>query len=189
MKKLKSLYILCGGESRRMGKEKFSLEYQGKTFLDHILKKSLPLFDRVILLGANRSIPGNLPRIPDAMDNSGPLGGLLAALQHSSEASIAMIPVDLPLISKDTLNRLNKGATQNKAALVAKSKERVQPLVGIYQTRLAPELEKYLSSGKRSVMGLIDEIDYGTFRVSDEEIVNINTPEEYKNLLSTRRCK
>lgn len=172
-----------------MGKDKFSLEFQGKTFLDHILKKKSPLFDHVILLGANRSIPGNLPRIPDAMDNSGPLGGLLAALQHSSEASIAMIPVDLPFISKKTFIRLNEGFTQNKSALVARSEEKVQPLLGIYQTRLAPKMEKYLSSGKRSVMGFIDEIDYGTFRVDDEETVNINTPDEYKNLLSSRRCK
>jgi molybdopterin-guanine dinucleotide biosynthesis protein A len=43
----------------------------------------------------------------------------------------------------------------------------------------------YLQSGKRSVMGFMDTIEYSNFEVSKEEIANINTPEDYDKLLKS----
>lgn len=178
------LYILCGGRSLRMGRDKTQLKFRGKTFLELIAEKAEPLFENVILLGADRQSSATLMQIPDAFEEVGPLGGILAALQHTKSETIAIVPADLPLISRETLRLLKEAYPFDKKALVAKSTGRIQPLVGVYQTSLTPLLYDYLDSGKRSVMGFLDQFSFETFDVKNEEIHNINTPEQYNQLLN-----
>lgn len=62
MENERDLYILCGGKSVRMGRDKTQLIFLGKTFLELTVEKTESLFENVILLGANRPIPGNFPK-------------------------------------------------------------------------------------------------------------------------------
>ncbi len=180
----RDLYILCGGESRRMGKDKAQLLIQGKPFLKHLIELTLPVFNSVTLLSGERSSPADRIRaIPDALINTGPLGGILAALQDTNNGTIALLPVDLPLISDEALNLLNAPISKKLDARVAQSADRMQPLCGIYHTRITENLEQYLRSGNRAVMGFLEEINCGYFPVSEEEIRNINTPEDYRKFI------
>lgn len=187
MKESRKLYILCGGQSNRMGSDKYGLEFKGKTFLSHLTGRAAPVFEEVILLGANHELDFGFRQIPDAVPDAGPLGGLLAALQHSDEDSIAILPVDLPLISKKSLLLLHNEPLRERDALISKSENRIQPLLGIYRTGLMQQLETYINSGERSVMGFLDRVDYQTFDVTVNEISNINTPEQYEKLMRKHR--
>ncbi|MCA1802927.1 MAG: molybdenum cofactor guanylyltransferase [Rhodothermaceae bacterium] len=182
MNRIKDIYILCGGHSSRMGRDKSGLIYEGKTLLERIANRTLPLFDTVTLLGANNYLESGLRQIPDAIDDAGPLGGLLAALLDTKEDTIALLPVDLPLISDDTITKLSVKPDLHLDALIAGSSSRVQPLLGQYKTRTATVLHNYLNTGKRSVMGFLDLIDHQTFAVDEQEITNINTPDQYEKL-------
>ncbi|SMO48123.1 molybdenum cofactor guanylyltransferase [Gracilimonas mengyeensis] len=181
--KNRTLYILCGGESRRMGQDKALLQIQGKSFLEHIIERTLPIFDSVTLLTGGRSLSTDIRQIPDAMPDVGPLGGILAALHDTQADSIALLPVDLPLISDESLHTLNAPIDKNLDARLAQSTDRIQPLCGIYHIRITGKLEQYLQSGNRAVMGFMEEINCGYFSVSEEEIRNINTPEEYRKFI------
>lgn len=176
----RDLYILCGGESKRMGRDKSQLLIHGRTFLKHLTDRVNPVFKSVTLLRGKQSFAVNLPQIPDAITDVGPLGGLLAALQDTKADSISILPVDLPFISDETLNLLNSPIPNILDARLARSKDRIQPLVGVYHVRIISKLEDYLRSGWRSVLGLIEDINCGYFSVSEHEIKNINTPEDYR---------
>jgi len=176
----RDLYILCGGESIRMGTNKSRLPVDGKTILDHLTERVLPLFKSVTLLSGTKMESEQLPQLPDVIPDAGPLSGLLAALKQTSADSIALLPVDLPLVSDDTLKQLNSPVPAGAEACFAESPARIQPLVGIYLTRIRPQLEAYLGSGRRSVMGFTESIPYETFAVAEQEMLNINTPEDYR---------
>lgn len=167
-----------------MGRDKTQLKFLGKTFLELTVEKAESLFEGVILLGADRQMSIALVQIPDVFRNSGPLGGILAALQHAQTETIAIVPADLPLISRETLRILKETSPADRKVLVAKTPDRIQPLVGVFHTALAPVLYDYLGSGKRSVMGFLDQIGFETFDVKNEEVQNINTPEQYNQLLN-----
>jgi molybdenum cofactor guanylyltransferase len=186
MNRIKDVYILCGGHSSRMGRDKSGLVFEGKTLLDRIVNRTGPLFDTVTLLGADKYSESGLRQIPDALIDAGPLGGLLAALLNTKEDSIALLPVDLPLISDETLLKISAKPDIQLDARIARSSSRVQPLLGLYRTRTAPTLQNYLKTGKRSVMGFLELIDYHTFDVDDGEITNINTPDQYQKLLARK---
>ncbi len=183
MKQKRSLYILCGGQSSRMGRDKSQLLFRGQTFLELMSAKASVHFETLFLLGANRPFNTPIKQIPDARDDAGPLGGILAALQHTNQESVAILPVDLPLITNKTLRYLHEESFQKSDIIIAKSPDRIQPLLGIWKTALSAKLENYLNAGMRSVMGFLDEIDVETFEVTSGEIKNINTQEEYEKLL------
>lgn len=183
MNKIRNAYILCGGKSSRMGRDKSGLDFEGSTLLNRIIDRASLHFSSVTLLSNDKYAHSSHRQIPDAFADAGPLGGLLAALLDSSEETIAIVPVDLPLISDKTLVRISTEPDTHPDALVAGSSERIQPLLGIYRTRTAPLLDNYLKAGKRSVMGFLDLINHQTFEVGEHEITNINTPGQYQSML------
>ena len=185
MIKDRKIYILCGGQSLRMGRDKYDLEINGQTFLKALTDRVESYFDEVCLLGSDHLLNTRFKQIPDYVKDAGPLGGLLAAMNHSDEKLFAIVPIDLPLISSENLKRLSEIELNNKDALIAKSENRVQPLLGVYRTNLSDLLEEYLTTGKRSVMGFLDQIDVEPFEISSAELMNVNTPEEYQKLIST----
>jgi molybdopterin-guanine dinucleotide biosynthesis protein A len=103
----RSIYILCGGKSSRMGSDKVLLEAGDLTLLDLLINKALPYFAEVILLSNGRQYRHGLIHLNDSVKGFGPLGGLLAAFQHASHEDIAVAAVDLPLLSENTLQKLS----------------------------------------------------------------------------------
>jgi len=180
----RTLYILSGGYSSRMGSHKMNLRLGDKTFLSHMEEKAATIFNDVVVLGANHQVDSIYQVIPDSVPDAGPLGGLLAALQHTTADSIAIVPVDLPQISVGVIRSLRDLTGGEYNAILARSINRLQPLVGIYKKKLTNQLIMYLKSEKRSVMGFINTVEYSTFDVSEKDIVNVNTPEDYKTLLA-----
>jgi len=178
----RDLYILCGGGSKRMGSDKAQLLIHDKTFLQYLTDRTAPVFNSVTLLRGDLPAHEKLRQIPDAISDAGPLAGLLAALRDAGSGSIALLPVDLPLISDDTLCQLNSPIPDRLDALVARSAGRSQPLIGIYHTRIESKLDAFLQSGRRSVFSFMETIACDYFIVTKAEITNINTPEDYRKL-------
>lgn len=79
--------ILAGGRSRRMGCCKATLKINGKTMLER-LSESLRSFDEQILSANDPSLAEGLPvrLVPDRYPDSGPLGGLHAALSATEKS-------------------------------------------------------------------------------------------------------
>ena len=54
MKTELTVFILCGGKSSRMQSEKGLVLFQGKPFIEHIIKAILPVSDQIKLITASK---------------------------------------------------------------------------------------------------------------------------------------
>ena len=96
--------VLCGGKSSRMGQNKALLEYKGKKLIVHMtgILRDMGIKD-VFISGA---LDG-YECINDAFPDKGPMGGIHSVLcQKPDYRGYLFIPVDMPLLSKETLRLL-----------------------------------------------------------------------------------
>jgi molybdopterin-guanine dinucleotide biosynthesis protein A len=91
-------YVLAGGKSSRMGRDKALIELGGKPLLAHAVKKLRRVCMDVRVLGANPELGAYAPIVPDVHPDCGPLGGMEAALMHSIFAWNMFLPVDMPFL-------------------------------------------------------------------------------------------
>lgn len=95
-------YVLAGGKSVRMGRDKALLELAGKPLLCHAVTKLRRVCTEVRVLSgglANRPEFAEYgPIVPDLHPGCGPLGGMEAALLHSGFDWNLFMPVDMPFL-------------------------------------------------------------------------------------------
>lgn len=191
-------FILAGGKSSRMGKNKAFLNFGKETFLEHAARALSPICNgRVkIVLNPNQSESDfhSLNCVRDIFVERGALGGIHAALANSKSEWTAVLACDLPLVTNETINGLYKFAqeTPNDTAAVVprQANGRFQPLCAFYRTSLCfPQLEKLLqinaSSSVKDFLKLIPTIYVKENQMSgDNESVffNVNTQAEYELL-------
>ncbi len=181
----RNLYILCGGSSRRMGRDKAMLKIDGETFIQRIVSKSKSPFAETVLLSGSNTYHIDIRHLEDKQPDSGPLGGLLSGLQDvdNMDRWIAIVPIDLPLISQTSIHYLAETIPDRSSdAHIARSDDRIQPLCGLYHTSVQPKLEHYLTSGNRRVMGFLKELNYSYFNLTKEEIRNVNSRQDFEQL-------
>ena len=181
-----SAIILSGGKSSRMGKKKGTLPLGQKNFIEVIRDKFIELeIDDIILSGYNYSCP-NTRYVADIFPNMGPLAGIHAGLKNSQHENSIILAEDSPLIPISFIEKLQKAHETNTAKItLAFCNDHLQPLVGIYNKELYLECEKLLKSKKRTIMYLIEKIEYTKVPFNENEILirGCNTPEEYSKSL------
>ena len=174
-----ALLVLCGGQSRRMGRDKAALPFGGGTLLGHQEAKA-----RALGIPALRC--GPVPHgVPDVFPGRGPLAGLHAGLLACGRPRALVLPVDLPLVPPSELLRLARlhrpGGAQ---ATLAVACGRLQPLCGAFDAALAPRIAGYLASGRGSAHGFLFSL---SFRAAPSPLpeaswLNVNTPEDLRGL-------
>jgi molybdenum cofactor guanylyltransferase len=174
-------FVLAGGKSTRMGRDKASLNWHGRTLLEHMIDLLRGAADVVEVVGRDQ--------LPDRLPGLGPLSGIATALEFTSTDANLIIAVDLPHLTKDFLKYLRSRVENSSHPLVACKIESEFPLcLGIWRPML-PEVQRRLAARQLSVRGLI----VGGFAeiVSAEELRhegfppsifhNLNTPEDLLN--------
>jgi molybdopterin-guanine dinucleotide biosynthesis protein A len=104
--------VLCGGESKRMGKDKGLLLKDGQPWAviiaDKLAKQGLEVVVSVSKL--QKEPYGNIfpkrPLIVDYIPIGGPLNGLLSVHQHFPDQDLLLMACDLTEMDKDTLDTL-----------------------------------------------------------------------------------
>lgn len=171
-------FVLAGGLSSRLGRDKAMLPWppeaspdgSRETLLQHSIAR-LEMVCTTVSVCANRNdLPFAGAIIPDALPGSGPLGGIVAALESSTTDWNLMLAVDLPLLPVEVLRALVATALNQKSSVIspASSLRRVacilpqldglpQPLCGIYHRALLRGLKTTLEAGKFKVMTALQE--------------------------------
>jgi molybdenum cofactor guanylyltransferase len=91
-------YVLAGGKSTRMGRDKALLELAGEPLLRHVVKKLRRVCMDVRVLTDKPEFALFAPIVPDLHADCGPLGGMEAALAHSVFDWNLFMPVDMPFL-------------------------------------------------------------------------------------------
>lgn len=189
-------FILVGGASSRMGRDKSELMLGGRTTVERIAEAMSDVATRVRLVGGlvgGQDDRTRFESVPDLAESWGPLGGIQAAL-HAAEAEWCIaIACDLPFVTGSLLRRLlelGSNTTEHFDAVVPiQADDYPQPLCAMY--RRLPCLEaadQSIRNGEHSPRALLDRVRtrYVPFaQISDlpgasNFFFNINTPENYE---------
>ena len=173
-------YILAGGKSSRMGRDKALLDWHGRPLLAHMVNLVHSATDQVEVVGRDR--------LPDRLPGLGPLSGIATALAASSSDANLIVAVDLPLLTKDFLIYFSSRLQNSKNSLLACKIESHFPLCLGTRRTLLPEIERRLSKSELSIHALIEASDAEI--ISEAELHdrgfgaslfrNINTPKDYE---------
>ncbi|SDK13505.1 Molybdopterin-guanine dinucleotide biosynthesis protein A [Lentzea albidocapillata subsp. violacea] len=118
--------ILTGGKGERLGGvDKAALSYRDATLLDHVLSVVDDAAQKVVV-GPEKDLPGVIWAREDP-PGGGPLAGLAAGLAKITEDWVAVLAVDQPGLTADTIARLR--APGRNAVL---KDDRVQWLIGYW---------------------------------------------------------
>jgi molybdopterin-guanine dinucleotide biosynthesis protein A len=115
--------VLAGGQSRRMGRDKALLNWQGAPLIEHqIALLRAAGMEAVYVSGERPDYQG----IADAVPRSGPVGGVASiARALTVDANLLIIPVDMPRLTPALLSALY---TANPAARCLRYAGHVLPM-------------------------------------------------------------
>jgi molybdenum cofactor guanylyltransferase len=148
-------FILAGGKSSRMGRDKALIEVAGRPLLEHSLQilREVGLDPR--LAGAKVDLSDFAPVVPDRPDQSGlgPLAGICSALSACARRFAVFLPVDLPLIPASLIDYLVHHATVTDAAVTVVSVAGfVQTFPAVVDRGALGPLRERLHSGDRNCL-------------------------------------
>jgi molybdopterin-guanine dinucleotide biosynthesis protein A len=171
-------FVLAGGRSTRMGKDKALLNWHGRTLLDHMVNLLQTVASPV-------QVVGRVP-LPDRLPGLGPLSGIATGLETSLTDANLFVAVDLPFLTQDFLKFLRIRMETSAHPLLACKIGSAFPLcIGVWRPML-PEITRCLSARLLSVRGLIEGSSCEIISESDLRLEgfdpaifkNINTPED-----------
>src|SRR5262249_21030475 len=128
-------FILVGGASSRMGRDKSQLLFEDQTATERIASQLAVITSRVALVGACEDHSKvQFKKIADIQERWGALGGIHAALRNCHTQWAAVVACDLPMVTSDLFARLvSLAESQNDAVVPIQPDGRVQPLCALYR--------------------------------------------------------
>jgi molybdopterin-guanine dinucleotide biosynthesis protein A len=193
-------YILIGGRSSRMGRDKAFLDVRGTSLAEQTLRiiKDAEVAKKTTFVAGSdsqfalKALQQNAPFIFDLVPGRGPLGGLHAALSYARSDRIFVIACDLPFITAEFIHRLCEKISNVYGAVVPEQPDgRLQPLCGFYDVdiarpivdeiiglpRVPPPLHQIINQMKPCI---VKPVEYADLSGSDRFFTNINTLDDLK---------
>ncbi len=171
-------YVLAGGKSSRMGRDKALLEIAGRPLAQHAVLKLGRVCREVHILSANPALSAFAPLVPDLHAGSGPLGGIEAGLKHSSYDWNLFMPVDMPFLPSALLYYwirhyvLAREGMGTRIAMFRVDGE-PQPALCLLHRDVAPFVAGAVQSGKYKLLPALQEAAEGLSRRGEGIVGNI----------------
>ena len=185
--------VLAGGRSSRMGTSKALLRHQdGDTFLQQSIERlrelGLPVgcsiaADQKTLLA---ELPSHIKIFQDEHADLGPVEGLRLGLDFAiSQGCIGVLvtPVDTPNLTITELTELQTAFYSSPAQIVCgvsdRTSDRLEPLIAVYPTGLAEDMNRLAKSNDRSLYRFIENHNHQRVVLPDSALKNVNRPEDW----------
>lgn len=181
--------VLAGGRSRRMGRDKALLSLGGAPFLDRILDELAEFQEKLLSVDQTGRYAGVSPewrRVEDRKPGCGPLGGLCAVLEACASDALLVVTCDAPLYRAEMGRWLCGGLEEPWDAAVPAAPDGIHPLCAVYRKRCWPALERQLEAGDFRLQNALKGLNVRYLDAAERRgmLCNVNTPEEYRALLS-----
>jgi molybdenum cofactor guanylyltransferase len=180
--------LLTGGRSRRMQRDKATLEYAGRPQLERAIGLLAPLVAscHLSVRAEQRADPqrASHPLIVDLVSDLGPLGGIHAALHAQPNTAWLVLACDLPFLDTATLQQLIAARAPQRLATAFRSRfdGKPEPLCAIWEPGSRAAVDAWIAAGNkcpRDFMALHD-VELLTLR-QRQALDNINTAQEYQD--------
>ena len=187
-------FVLAGGKSSRMKRDKAFLQTGDKTFVENAAA-TLESVCRQVKIVLNKSqthfiekLPNRISHIFDIHQDRGANGGIHAALRDCKTEFAVILAVDLPFVTSNAIKKLCEIAADSKefSAIVPRQNDgRLQPLCAVYRVAdCLPKLEKILLKNDSASVGDFletintKEIDAEDLSGDENLFANVNRPQD-----------
>lgn len=185
--------VLCGGASRRMGRDKAALPFGDESLLERVVRMVSQSAEEVWLVAREgQALPGptTLPVARDPATGLGPLAGVIAGLRAMRAQRAFVVSCDSPLLQPDLVTHLFALAEGHDAAIPFVDGHYV-PTTAVYTKAILPAAERLLDRGELRPRLLVKEprvrvVPEAEFTHVDPELHSFrdcDTPEDYEELL------
>jgi molybdopterin-guanine dinucleotide biosynthesis protein A len=178
----RSGFVLAGGGSSRMGRDKALLPYRGTTLVQHLAQLVQEAAGTVALIGEPvRYSSLGYPVYPDKFPGCGPLGGIYTALSISAADWNLIVACDMPGISADVLRTLlGSAAGPGQSCVIATGPTGApEPLCAVYHRCCLPVLRRAIKEKRFKMRDLVMELEPTARLVDASALANVNTPAEW----------
>ncbi|MCQ9207012.1 MAG: molybdenum cofactor guanylyltransferase [Omnitrophica bacterium] len=181
--------ILAGGESSRMGEEKFFIPFSGKPLIEYTIDKLSGIFKSLIIVTKEPHLyqKYGIRAYVDIMKGRGPLGGIHAGLFYSDTAYNFVCACDMPFLNTGLIGFMAL-MIEGYDVVIPKKNGRFEPLCAVYSKACVEPIKNSLLIGNLKMTDFLKDVKVRT--VGDEEIAafdrighsfaNINTPENLR---------
>jgi molybdopterin-guanine dinucleotide biosynthesis protein A len=186
-----SAVLLTGGESRRMGRDKATIDFQGEPLWRRQLDLLRPIAPVEILISARSDPwwrPADTTFVSDKPPSRGPVSGLSAAMEVMRGTHLLVFAIDMPLIPPSVLDSMRKMIAPGRGIL-PKIGSRAEPLAAIYPRKCLPLFTGALSGADVSMQGVTERlVEAGllsVFQVSKAEVPfyrSLNDPTDVQDV-------
>jgi molybdopterin-guanine dinucleotide biosynthesis protein A len=188
--------VLCGGQSKRMGRPKAWLPFAGELMLPRVVRLLREAVAPVVVVAApDQDVPPLPPEVPVVRDDEkgrGPLQGLaagLAALEGQADAAY-LSSCDVPFLQPGFVRRL-VDLLGDRAICVPRVGDYHHPLAAVYRLEVATAVKRLLAEDRLRPFFLFEAVPTRVVEASDladvdatfQTLRNLNTPEEYEAAL------
>ena len=185
--------VLCGGQSKRMGRPKAWLPFAGEVLLPRVVRRLREAVEPVVVVAAPGQdvppLPAEVHIVRDEQEGRGPLQGLaagLAALRGQVEAAY-LSSCDVPFVRPAFVRRLLE-LLGDRIICVPRVGDYHHPLAAVYRVEVADAVARLLAEDRLRPFFLFQAVATRVVEAAELQDVdpdfqtlrNLNTPEEYE---------
>jgi len=183
-------WILAGGMSSRMGRDKALLPIGSHTLIELVVQRLRPLVERMVIIGNAH----NLQRLRDTLladailtdvePGYGPLMGIYTGLMYTETLLNVFVPCDMPWVERGLIDRLVYRCRQGVEVTASLHPvEGIQPFPLVCQTTATWRIGALLDRGERSLQVLFQQPGAQLIEINEPDLwrsfMNVNTVADY----------
>ncbi len=191
--------VLCGGQSKRMGRPKAWLPFAGEIMLPRVVRLLSEVVSPIVVVAAPDQeippLPDEIRIVRDEERGRGPLQGLaagLAALAGTADAAY-LTSCDVPFLQPAFVRRLIDRLGEYRIC-VPRVGDFHHPLAAVYRLDVLPVVNELLAENRLRPFFLFEQVPTRVLEAAEladvdptfQTLRNLNTPEEYEAAL--REC-
>lgn len=175
--------LLAGGQGRRLGGDKASVELRGRTLADRALEPLRAVCETVVVSCRLGTKLPPLEGVEEAWVQregglEGPVAGLASALREAGGQPILALAISLPLMTEAVLRDLAGAASDGRMAVVPSLGGRLEPLAGRWSPAALPLLENLRGQADlERVTRLLDPVQI-PYDPRDTAFLHVDGPED-----------
>lgn len=186
-----SVAILAGGRSRRMRQDKALLPIGGRSVIERVLDRVVPLSDDVTII---TDVPGKYRHldyrmIGDIFPGKGSLGGIYTAIHAAQYLRCVVVACDMPFLNTDLLRYL-AGLAPGFDVVVPRIEEFPETMHAVYGKGCLEPIKSRLLADQLKIIGFFEDVgvryverdDLSRFDPTFRSFININTPTDLERV-------
>jgi molybdopterin-guanine dinucleotide biosynthesis protein A len=144
--------ILSGGKSRRMGRDKATIQIHEKALIAHTYEVARKVFDEIMVVSTlHDTIPGIEARIiKDVLPIPGSLTGIVSALLWSDTPYVFILGCDMPFLTEEALRHV-MNENRGEAIIVPRTKAGFEPMHAIYHRSCISAMLAAIERGRMKI--------------------------------------